>query len=49
MSETVETATNSENSTPIIAKKIGIPKEIFEGEAALPPRPIRRKNCKKWV
>jgi NAD(P) transhydrogenase subunit alpha len=47
MSETVETATNSENSTPIIAKKIGIPKEIFEGEARVAATPDTAKKLQK--
>jgi NAD(P) transhydrogenase subunit alpha len=47
MSETVETATNTENSEKPIAKKIGIPKEIFEGEARVAATPETAKKLQK--
>ncbi len=47
MSETVETATNSENSTQPIAKKVGIPKEVFEGECRVAATPDTAKKLQK--
>lgn len=47
MSETVQTATNPENSTQSVAKKIGIPKEIFEGECRVAATPETAKKLQK--
>ncbi len=47
MSQTVETATNTENSEKPTAKKIGIPKEIFEGECRVAATPETAKKLQK--
>ncbi|MCU0238131.1 MAG: Re/Si-specific NAD(P)(+) transhydrogenase subunit alpha [Pyrinomonadaceae bacterium] len=47
MSETVETATETENSEKPIVKKIGIPKEIFDGEARVAATPETAKKLQK--
>ncbi len=47
MSETVETATNPENSTQSVAKKVGIPKEVFEGECRVAATPETAKKLQK--
>ncbi|HRH42355.1 MAG TPA: Re/Si-specific NAD(P)(+) transhydrogenase subunit alpha, partial [Pyrinomonadaceae bacterium] len=47
MSETVETVTNTEISTKPIAKKVGIPKEVFEGECRVAATPDTAKKLQK--
>jgi len=47
MSETVESATNIENPTQPVPKKIGIPKEIFEGECRVAATPETAKKLQK--
>ncbi len=47
MSETVDTAINTENSEKPIAKKIGVPKEVFEGECRVAATPETAKKLQK--